>query len=116
MVKKLLNISLECFLKIEIGDEYFLSSIYNSKKFINFQVCYANWKYSIKKYKKYREKYYYYLDKYKETKNEKFKTKIIKYKDKARKVRQHPKLYKTIPPKIYNKKAFFARKFLRNNL
>lgn len=89
----------------ESGEEYFLSQFYNLYKneFIVKQSTYANWDYNKDKIKKL----------YLQMKQSKTDDEYLEIKKKIGILGSHPKSYIDIIPKeIFEKKAFFARKFI----
>ena len=106
---------LKLFKKVSLGEEFFLSIIYDSKKFINYIVTYSDWDWTKKKKGEYSKKIDKYLKLYEDTKINNYKNTANEYYKLIQETQKHPRLYYDLSNNVINKslkkRAFFARKF-----
>jgi hypothetical protein len=106
--------SLQLFKKMSLGEEFFLSIVYNVSKFKNHIVTYADWDWTTKKKEEYKKQIHKYLKLYEESKLKKYKNIADKYYKILQDISAHPKQYRKLTHNLINKGfkkgAFFVRK------
>jgi hypothetical protein len=110
-VRQLLKTNLNDFIKMHVGDEFFLSSIMPLKHYKNIAITHDDWEYVISITDKIRKEIY---DLY-EKKPNNYLEKILELKGQYNDLRKNPKkIIKVDKSDLYNisnTKSFFYRKF-----